>query len=239
MNKVRRAIIMAAGIGSRLRPITLHTPKPLVKVHGVRMIDTVLRGLLEQGIAEIYIVVGYRKERFAALKRDYPQIKLIENPYYAECNNISSLFAAREHLENAMILDGDLIIRNPAVLSPVFEHSGYNAIWTDGQTEEWLMQAENGMVRSCSRTGGSGGWQLFSISRWTQDDGRKLKRLLELEFLEKHNRQIYWDDVPMFCHFQEFQLQVYPMQPEDVIEIDSFAELAALDAAYTERMECK
>ena len=239
MNKVRRAIIMAAGIGSRLRPITLHTPKPLVKVHGVRMIDTVLRGLLEQGIAEIYIVVGYRKERFAALKRDYPQIKLIENPYYAECNNISSLFAAREHLEDAMILDGDLIIRNPAVLSPVFERSGYNAIWTDGQTEEWLMQAENGMVRSCSRTGGSGGWQLFSISRWTQDDGRKLKRLLELEFLEKRNRQIYWDDVPMFCHFQEFQLQVYPMQPEDGIEIDSFAELAALDAAYTERMECK
>lgn len=239
MNKVRRAIIMAAGIGSRLRPITLHTPKPLVKVHGVRMIDTVLRGLLEQGIAEIYIVVGYRKERFAALKRDYPQIKLIENPYYAECNNISSLFAAREHLEDAMILDGDLIIRNPAVLSPVFERSGYNAIWTDGQTEEWLMQAENGMVRSCSRTGGSGGWQLFSISRWTQDDGRKLKRLLELEFLEKRNRQIYWDDVPMFCHFQEFQLQVYPMQPEDVIEIDSFAELAALDAAYTERMERK
>ncbi len=239
MNKVRQAIIMAAGIGSRLRPITLHTPKPLVKVHGVRMIDTVLRGLLEQGIAEIYIVVGYRKERFAALKRDYPQIKLIENPYYAECNNISSLFAAREHLEDAMILDGDLIIRNPAVLSPVFERSGYNAIWTDGQTEEWLMQAENGMVRSCSRTGGSGGWQLFSISRWTQDDGRKLKRLLELEFLEKRNRQIYWDDVPMFCHFQEFQLQVYPMQPEDVIEIDSFAELAALDAAYTERMECK
>lgn len=239
MNKVRRAIIMAAGIGSRLRPITLHTPKPLVKVHGVRMIDTVLRGLLEQGIAEIFIVVGYRKERFAALKRDYPQIKLIENPYYAECNNISSLFAAREHLEDAMILDGDLIIRNPAVLSPVFERSGYNAIWTDGQTEEWLMQAENGMVRSCSRTGGSGGWQLFSISRWTQDDGRKLKRLLELEFLEKRNRQIYWDDVPMFCHFQEFQLQVYPMQPEDVIEIDSFAELAALDAAYTERMERK
>lgn len=239
MNKVRRAIIMAAGIGSRLRPITLHTPKPLVKVHGVRMIDTVLRGLLEQGIAEIYIVVGYRKERFAALKRDYPQIKLIENPYYAECNNISSLFAAREHLEDAMILDGDLIIRNPAVLSPVFERSGYNAIWTDGQTEEWLMQAENGMVRSCSRTGGSSGWQLFSISRWTQDDGRKLKRLVELEFLEKRNRQIYWDDVPMFCHFQEFQLQVYPMQPEDVIEIDSFAELAALDAAYTERMERK
>ena len=239
MNKVRRAIIMAAGIGSRLRPVTLQTPKPLVKVHGVRMIDTVLHGLLQQGITEIYVVVGYRKEQFAALKRDYPQIQLIENPYYSECNNISSLFVAREHLEDAMILDGDLIVRNSAVLSPVFERSGYNAIWTDGQTEEWLMQAENGIVRSCSRTGGKGGWQLFSISRWTHEDGKKLKRLLELEFIEKHNRQIYWDDVPMFCHFQEFQLQVYPMRPEDVLEIDSFSELAAVDAAYTERMECK
>lgn len=239
MNKVRRAIIMAAGIGSRLRPVTLQTPKPLVKVHGVRMIDTVLRGLLQQGITEIYVVVGYRKEQFAALKQDYPQIQLIENPYYSECNNISSLFVAREHLEDAMILDGDLIVRSSAVLSPVFERSGYNAIWTDGQTEEWLMQAENGIVRSCSRTGGKGGWQLFSISRWTQEDGKKLKRLLELEFIEKYNRQIYWDDVPMFCHFQEFQLQVYPMRPEDVLEIDSFSELAAVDAAYTERMESK
>ena len=55
MYKVKRAIIMAAGIGKRMQPVTLETPKPLVKVNGVRMIDTVIQGLLENGISEIYV----------------------------------------------------------------------------------------------------------------------------------------------------------------------------------------
>ena len=53
--KVERAIIMAAGFGSRLVPITLNTPKPLVRVNGVRMIDTLINAILEAGIEEIYI----------------------------------------------------------------------------------------------------------------------------------------------------------------------------------------
>ena len=58
MYKVKRAIIMAAGVGKRMRPVTLQTPKPLVKVNGIRMIDTVIRGLHDNGIFEIYVVVG-------------------------------------------------------------------------------------------------------------------------------------------------------------------------------------
>lgn len=58
MYKVERAVIMAAGLGSRMRPVTLDTPKPLVRVNGVRMIDTIIQGLRENGIGEIYVVVG-------------------------------------------------------------------------------------------------------------------------------------------------------------------------------------
>ena len=57
MHKVKQAIIMAAGLGKRMRPVTLETPKPLIKVNGERMIDTVIRGLHANGINEIYIVV--------------------------------------------------------------------------------------------------------------------------------------------------------------------------------------
>lgn len=225
---------MAAGTGNRMQPVTLYTPKPLVKVNGVRMIDTVIKGLHANGIHEIYVVVGYLKEQFKSLEEEYQGLTLIENPYYDTCNNISSLYVAREHLEDVMILDGDQIIYNTEILSPEFERSGYNGVWTEEETVEWLMTVKDGVVTECSRTGGKQGWQLYSISRWSAEDGHKLKKHLELEFEEKENCQIYWDDVAMFCHFEEYRLGVREMKATDIIEVDDFEELVEIDPSYGE-----
>lgn len=237
MYKVERAIIMAAGLGNRMHPVTLTTPKPLVRVNGIRMIDTVIAGLHQNGIREIYVVVGYLKEQFAGLEDEYPGLNLIDNPYFDSCNNIASLYVARNYIENAIILDGDQIIYNPAILTPEFERSGYNSVWTDEETDEWLQTVENGVVTACSRTGGKGGWQLYSISRWTAGDGQKLRHHLEVEFEQKKNRQIYWDDVVMFCYPEEYQLSIRPMQKGDIIEVDDLRELAALDKTYERFLE--
>lgn len=84
----------------------------------------------------------------------------------------------------------------------------------------------------CRREGGRRGWQLYSISRWTAEDGRKLKRHLEIEFDERKNRQIYWDDIALFCYPEEYDLGIMPMGAEDVIEIDNLKELAEVDHLY-------
>lgn len=228
---------MAAGLGNRLNPITLMTPKPLIKVNGSRMIDTAISALHKNGIFEIYVVVGYKKEQFLSLEKDYPGLVIIENPFYDECNNIASLYVARDHIENAIIMDGDQIIYNPKILSADFDCSGYSSVWTDERTDEWLQIVEDGVVKSCSRNGGEKGWQLYSISRWNSDDGKKLKRHLEIEFEQHKNRQIYWDDVAMFCYPNEYKLGIYPISKQDVVEIDNLEELAKVDVSYKKYLE--
>lgn len=232
MPKIERAIIMAAGFGKRLLPLTKMTPKPLLKIHGVRMIDTIVEGLKKNGITEIYVVVGHLQESFLTWQKKYPTITLLENPYYKETNNISSLYVARNYLENAMILDGDQVIYNADILKPTFVKSGYNSVYTEKETTEWLQQVENGRVISCSRTGGKKGYKLYSISRWRKEDAKHLKKQVEFEFCIKKHQDIYWDDVPFFCYPNTYDLGVFSMQEKDVLEIDTLEELASIDASY-------
>lgn len=235
MHKAKRAIIMAAGVGKRMHPVTLDTPKPLVWVNGKRMIDTVIDGLHQNGIREIYVVAGYLREKFEILKEKYPELVIIENPLYDSCNNISSLYAAREYIPESVILDGDQIVYHPEILKPEFQRSGYCCRWVEDGTKEWLLQTENGVVTSCSRTGGQKGWQLYSVSFWSAEDGKRLKYHLEREFEEKKNRDIYWDDVALFCYPKEYRLGIREIKDGDLVEIDSLEELAALDESYRQK----
>lgn len=174
--RVKRAIFIAAGFGKRLIPITLNTPKPLVRVHGIRIIDRLIDACLSAGINEIYIVRGYLGELFDQLSYKYPMIKFLENPVYNEANNISSSLVARYLLSNAYVFEADLLINNPKIIKKYHYSSDFLAIKKD-KSDDWCFKVKDGIIIE-EKVGGEGDdiWQMVGISYWDENDGKKLSQ---------------------------------------------------------------
>ena len=231
MERVKQAVIIAAGEGSRLRPVTQKIPKPLIPVNGTRMIDTSIRALKNNGIHEIYIITGYRREQFRELYRDDPDIRLIENPYYDQGNNIITMYLAREHLSDAFVIEGDLIVRDERIFDPEIGHSGYCAAWMR-QVPDWAIDVSDGQIRSCCISGGENAHRLFGVSMWTEEDGRQLSELLREQYEDVGDRSVYWDQIPLQMKRDRFRLGIREIPDEALCEIDTFEELTAVDPMY-------
>lgn len=112
-NSPKRAIILAAGICTRMVPINSSIPKALLKVNGKVLIEKQIEYLHEVGINEVYVIVGYMKEKFEYLIDKY-DVKLIVNPQYNIKNNYYSLYLIKNKLDNAYIIPSDIVLyENP------------------------------------------------------------------------------------------------------------------------------
>ena len=192
--RVKRAIFIAAGFGTRLVPITLNTPKPLVRVNGKRIIDTLIDACLEVGIDDIYIVRGYLAEQFDQLKYKYPMIKFLENPMYNEANNISSAVVARYLMQNAYILEADLLVKNPKILRKYHYQSDVLGIWKE-RTDDWCL-TEKDMIVDDEKVGGLNCYQMVGIYYFNSIDGTKLSEHLKEAYESPGGKEKYWETVP-------------------------------------------
>lgn len=228
--RVKRAIFMAAGFGSRMVPITLNTPKPLVRVKGVRIIDTLLDAVLAAGITEIYVIRGYLKEQFDQLLYKYPMIKFIENPYFNEANNIASIIQAGDLIKNSYILEADLLLYNPALITKYQYSSNYLGIPVD-RSDDWCVHLENGYISSVG-IGGVNCHQIVGISYWTEQDGDRLVGQIQDVYQSPGGKEVLWGQVPLRFYASDYNVSVRDCCFEDVTEIDTFKELKALDPVY-------
>ena len=228
--RVKRAVFIAAGFGSRLVPITLNTPKPLIRVNGKRMIDTLLDAVIAAGIEEIYIVRGYLGEQFDQLLYQYPMIRFLENPIYNEANNISSALVARYMLSNAYVLEADLFVSNPSIIKKYHYTSDFLAIKKD-RTDDWCFEVKNGVIVD-QKVGGLDCWQMVGISYWNSEDGHKLAQDIADVYATPGGKERYWEQVPLAYRKKNYSVEIVECFDEDIVEIDTFRELKAIDKTY-------
>lgn len=228
--KVKRVIFVAAGFGSRMMPITLNTPKPLVRIKGTRIIDTMLDACVAAGIKEIIIVRGYLSEQFDQLIYKYPNITFIENPAYNESNNISSALCARYLIGNSYICEADIFLKNPGLIKKYQYKSNYCGVPCDS-TDDWCLFVQKGRISGVS-VGGTNGYRMLGISYWTDSDGKKLANCLEKAYNQPGGKERYWDSVPLSIFNSEFDLSVRKCSFDDFDEVDTISELKALDSVY-------
>lgn len=228
--RVKRAIFIAAGFGSRMVPITLNTPKPLVRVKGERIIDSILDAVVAAGIEDIVIVRGYLSEQFDQLLYKYPNIKFVENPAYNEANNISSAMCIRYLLGNSYVCEGDILLHNPKIIQKYQYQSNYCGIKVD-RTDDWCLFENKGRITGVA-VGGENCHQMMGISYWTEDDGKRLGDCIKKVYEMPGGKERYWDQVALQYFVDDFNIAIRECTAEDFIEIDTFNELKAIDRVY-------
>ena len=230
--RVKRAVFIAAGFGTRLVPITFNTPKPLVRVHGIRLIDRLIDACLAAGIQEIVIVRGYLAEQFDQLLYKYPMIKFLENPVYNEANNISSSLVARYLLAGAYVFEADLLISNPSLIRSYHYASNFLGIKKQ-RSDDWCFKVKDGLIQQ-EMVGGEGDdiWQMVGISYWDEADGHRLAQDIVDVYHSPGGKERYWEQVPLVYCKDRYKVEVRPCREEDITEIDSFKELKAVDKTY-------
>ena len=228
--KTKKAIIMAAGFGSRMVPITLERPKPMVIVNGKRIIDTLIDSLLEHDITEIYIIRGYKKEIFDELLEKYPNINFIDNDEYNTTNNISSIIKAIDKLENCYICEADFLISNSNIISNYHYQSNYLGARVI-ETDDWCFRSKDNYAYDYKK-GNSNCYQAYGISFWTNEDCINLKKDLQNLYKTENGKQQFWESVVFDFNKDHYKIEINNCSKCDIVEIDNFYELVEIDKSY-------
>lgn len=163
------------------------------------MIDTSLDAVYGAGIDEVIIVRGYLKEQFDQLLYQYPNIKFIDNLGFNEVNNIHSVMHARHLLQNSYILETDLVLSNPNLITKYQYTSNYLGVKTD-MTDDWCFQVNKNKIITKLLVGRRDVYHMCGIYYWNARDGKQLEKDIKITYESPGGKERYWDQVALeYC----------------------------------------
>ena len=229
------AILMASGLGSRMRPLTNTTPKPLIKVNNTPMIETVINALDMAGVEHIFVVVGYLGEQFNYLTDKYSNVSIINNTDYETINNISSIYYAREEMKKSdvYICEADLYISDADILQCIDKSkSGYCGIMVEGHSDDWVFEQDSdGIITRVGKVGDNC-FNMCGLSYFNKEQALLIANEIERIYGNKGQYEdLFWDDV-VNSIINKLNLTVFPVDANQIVEIDTVEELEAINKRF-------
>ena len=186
---MKTAVILAAGMGTRLREAHTDMPKGFVELGGKPIIEQSIARLERAGIQDIVIVTGYAAEYYHKLAVRYEGlIRVVHNPDYADSGSMYSLYCARDVVDAGfLLLESDIVYESRA-LDVLLGHESPDAILLSGPThagDEVYIEAPNGLLVNMSKDRtelGSVAGELVGITKISHDLYRLMNHLARQRF---------------------------------------------------------
>lgn len=232
-NKMEKnAIIMAAGKSDRFAPFTYEKPKGLLKVRGEILIERQIEQLLEAGVTEIFVIVGYMKEKFFYLEQMYDEVKILINNTFSKYGNIYSVYVAREHLKNTFICCADhYFLQNPFLDNNTENRSYRCCDYFEGKFREFSVDYSDANIITGCYIAGHDAMAMIGHAYLNENFSKKFRELLEDEINDFGIANMFWEEF-YSKHIKELTLYMKRSQQEGIIEFDSIDDLRHFDSDF-------
>lgn len=226
----RNAIIMAAGTSSRFVPLSAEKPKGLIEVKGEILIERQIKQLIEAGVDDITLVVGYKAELFSFLREKYG-ISIVLNDDYTRYNNTSSIIRVIDRLDNTFVCSSDNYFPEN-VFKKDETDSFYSALYAEGETNEYCITVNQTDQITDVCVGGHNAWYMIGHVFFNREFSNAFRKVMIQEYEHEATRKQYWEDV-YIRHIGDLPLVKINRYGEgEILEFDSLDELRLFDESY-------